>query len=89
MALIEGPGFHCYLHDFDTNDVAEWNFHCTTAEGHYEMGTTICITCGNQIEFTNLPFHPLLPDGSKGIALKCEDCETKTTGKVKRMTIKK
>lgn len=84
MALIEGPAFHCYTHGFETNNVAEWNDHCFGNDEHTEQGTTACSSCGVVIEFTDLPFHKLGLDGSKNISLKCESCETKSTGKVKR-----
>lgn len=89
MALVEGGAFHCYIHDFETPSIEEWNNHCFGDDQHTEQGTTVCISCGVVIEFTDLPFHKLGPDGSKGIALKCEACDTKTTGKVKRSVVVK
>lgn len=88
MALIEGGAFRCYIHNFETESIDKWNKHCTTEEGHTETGNTLCITCGQRIHFTDLPFHPLDVRGSKNIQLRCEECDQKTTGKVKRSTQK-
>lgn len=89
MSLLEGVAFHCYVHDYETLSVEEWNNHCYGNDEHTEQGTTACTVCGVAVEFEGLPFHKLKPDGSKGISLKCDSCETKTMGKVKRSTIKK
>lgn len=84
MALIEGGEFICYIHDFKTPSIDEWNNHCFGNPEHTEQGGTACIICGADVIFTDLPFHKLGPDGSKNISLKCEECEAKTAGKVKR-----
>ena len=83
MAMIEGGQFICYLHNFKTASVKDWNDHGLT-KGHTESGTTRCILCNDIVEFTDLPFHPIRQDGSKGISLKCEECDSKTVGSVKR-----
>ena len=92
MAMIEGGNFLCYKDGFTTESIDEWNKHCSKEEGSSthitEEGSTTCVLCHTEIEFKELPFHPLKPDGSKGIALKCESCEQKTVGKVKRSTKK-
>ena len=80
--MLEGGGFQCYLHDFKTTSVDEWNAHCMESSEHTEEGTTACTRCGTIIEFSNLPFHPIKEDGSKGISLKCPDCSEKTQGTV-------
>ena len=77
---IEGGDFQCYVHDFKTANIEEWNEHCMDTPGHTEEGTTACTRCGAIVEFHNLPFHPLQADGSKGIALQCPDCSEKTHG---------
>ena len=80
---IEGGNFRCFLHTdkkgnpFETSKIDDWNAHCTKAEGHTEMGSGFCQGCGEVIEFTDLPFQPLGPDGSKNIQLRCDDCEEK------------
>lgn len=88
MSLIEGAAFHCFKDGFETTSIDEWNAHCSKSEGDSthitEEGSTACIICSTKIEFKDLPFHPLKVDGSKNIQLKCEPCETKTMGKVKR-----
>ena len=81
MAVIEGGGeFICRKHDFRTRNIEEWNNHCDGNPDHVEMGTTVCTSCGARIEFTDLPYQRIGPDGSKGIALKCEDCTAKQAG---------
>lgn len=92
MALVEGGDFICYKDNFRTSNIDEWNKHCSREEGDSthvtEEGTTHCTICAVAVEFKELPFHPLKADGSKGIALKCESCEQKTVGKVKRSSKK-
>lgn len=90
MSILEGGGeFICSSHDFRTRSIDEWNNHCFGNPEHYEIGSTVCIQCFEPIEFTNLPFHKLAPDGSKNIQLRCEECESKTVGNVKRTNKKK
>lgn len=73
MSSIVGDGtLKCFLHDFETTDINEWNDHCIN-EGHTEEGSTCCIGCGVRIEFSNLPYHPITPNG-KNIALRCDTC---------------
>lgn len=79
---VEGGEFQCYIHNFRTANIDDWNNHCTNEEGHYEQGHTACITCGERIEFTDLPFHPIV-NGLKNIQLRCDDCDTKMRGKAK------
>lgn len=75
---IEGGDFKCYIHNFQTNSIDQWNAHCSASPmEHSEEGTTICRKCGIFIEFHNLPFHPIQEDGSKGISLMCVDCSAK------------
>lgn len=89
MALVEGGEFQCYLHDYKTASVEDWNQHCSNEEGHTEQGTAVCTHCGTAFEFKDLPYHPIDASGSKNILLKCEDCEQKTQGKVKRSSTTK
>ena len=88
MSLIEGGNFICYRHDFETDTIDEWNAHCDDGD-HFEAGTTLCKDCGETVVFTDLPFKKLGPDGSKGLSLHCEDCESKLKGSVKRSKNKK
>ena len=78
--MIEGGDFECYMHDFKTRSIEEWNAHMMDTPGHSEEGTTACTRCGAIIEFSGLPYHPIKDDGSKGIALQCPDCSEKTHG---------
>lgn len=78
--MIEGGDFECYIHDFKTRDIDEWNTHMMDTPGHSEEGTTACTRCGAIIEFSGLPYQPIKDDGSKGIALQCPDCSEKTHG---------
>lgn len=74
--LIEGSGvLECFRHDFKTKSINEWNDHCDDGD-HFEMGSTACISCGEQIQFEGLPYVRFKPDGSKGIQLQCEDCSS-------------
>lgn len=82
MGMIEGGDFECYIHDFKTRSIDEWNTHCMDSDEHTEEGTTRCTRCGATIEFHNLPYQPIKDDGSKGIALQCPDCSEKTQGSV-------
>lgn len=84
MAMIEGGPFRCDIENFETRNIEEWNDHCLNHDVHTETGSTLCTVCGTIVEFESLPFHKLDAGGSKNIQLKCEDCETKTTGNVKR-----
>lgn len=85
MAFVEGGAFKCSGQDFETESVAEWNKHCQEHTVHTESGETRCITCGDKVFFEGLPFHPIdEKTGSKNIALRCEDCDNKTMGSVKR-----
>jgi len=84
MALLEGGSFRCDESHFETGSIDEWNKHCEQHDVHTESGSTACIVCKTPIEYSDLPFHKLDSTGSKNIMLKCEECEAKTTGKVKR-----
>jgi hypothetical protein len=85
MALVEGSGeFTCRTHDFKTRDLQKFNEHCNDGN-HTDQGNTVCTVCGKRFEFKDLPYKPQDPlTGFKGIALKCENCESKTQGKLKR-----
>lgn len=84
MSIVEGAPFHCYMHDFETKSVEEWNTHCFGNPEHKESGETACTSCGTKIIYEDLPWHKIQANGSKNISLKCEDCETKQMGTVKR-----
>jgi hypothetical protein len=82
---VEGGAFRCFIHTdkkgkpFETSKIDDWNAHCTTAvePPHREAGQDFCPGCGVLVAF-DLPFHPLGPDGSKGIGpIVCDDCESK------------
>ena len=89
MSIIEGGAtFRCGIHGFETQNIDEWNDHCHNNPDHTEEGFTQCISCGTDIQFSGLPFHKLGPDGSKNIQLRCEDCENKMMGNVRRVTKK-
>jgi hypothetical protein len=84
MSFIEGGNFKCTATDFETGDRSEWNEHAKECGKHTERGSTICMGCGEPIEFSGLPFVPYNPiDGSKTIQLRCDDCETTMKGSVK------
>lgn len=87
MSIIEGEGFRCDVHGIKTTSIDEWNTHCFGNPEHTESGTTACTSCGVILVFEGLPFHKLKADGSKGIALKCEDCEAQSQGQVKRTVV--
>jgi DNA-directed RNA polymerase subunit RPC12/RpoP len=89
MAFVEGGAFKCSAHDFETESVAEWNQHCRDNPIHTESGETLCTSCGTKIFFEKLPYHPIdINTGSKNISLRCEDCEDKMMGSVKRTSVK-
>ena len=84
--LLEGSGiFQCFRHEFETRSIAEWNTHCSDGD-HFEEGNTCCISCGERIEFSGLPFVPFKPDGSKGIQLQCDECSSAIKGKGVKIT---
>jgi len=88
MSMLEGGGFRCDAHEFRTNEIEEWNTHCYGNPEHTESGSTACTDCGIKVEFTGLPYHKIDPiTGSKNISLKCEECESKTMGTVKRTVV--
>lgn len=77
MSNIIGTGseqgtLKCFLHDFETLDIEEWNEHCIN-EGHTDSGTTQCIDCKTGITFTDIPFQRITPAG-KQIQLRCPEC---------------
>lgn len=90
MALVEGGSFKCGKHDFDSNSIEEFNAHCLKyPDDHYETGETGCMNCGKKVYFDRLPFHPIDPQtGSKNISLRCEDCEERVMGGVRRSSVK-
>lgn len=68
-----GGNFKC-VHNIDTDDVNEWNDHCSDpANGHTESGTTLCVDCNSTLVFEGLPFHPITPTG-KNIKERCPEC---------------
>lgn len=84
MFILEGGGeFKCRTHDFTTTDIEAWNDHCDGDPIHNEHGETACVLCGEKLYFKDLPYHRIGPDGSKNIALKCDDCHEKSHGNVK------
>ena len=87
--MLEGGDFECYIHNFKTGSIDEWNAHCMESGEHTEEGSTACTGCGATIEFHNLPFQPIKGDGSKGIALQCPDCSEKTQQASSAVTITK
>lgn len=91
MAHVEGGAFICTSCDppVTTESVGEWNKHCSGNPRHYEFGETLCTSCGQKVIFDKLPFHPIdEKTGSKNISLRCEDCDEKMMGQVKRTSIK-
>jgi hypothetical protein len=85
MAFVEGGAFKCAAHDFETESVKEWNDHCDGDPMHTEQGETLCVSCGDKVYFEDLPYHRINEKtGSKDISLKCEECDNKSVGKVKR-----
>lgn len=77
MSNIIGTGtgqgtLKCFIHDYETLDINEWNDHCIN-EGHTDSGTTQCIDCGEGLEFTDIPFQKITPAG-KQIQLRCPEC---------------
>ena len=88
MVLIEGGEFKCDLHDFRTASIEDWNDHCYGNPEHTESGSTNCSSCKVVVIFEGLPYHRIDPiSGSKNISLKCEECESKTMGVVRRTVI--
>ena len=72
---IEGGAFVCGKHDFTTESIEAWNEHMQE-EAHTDIVDTHCIECDK--EFTReIPFQPIQADGSKGISLRCDECEAK------------
>lgn len=89
MAFVEGGAFKCSVHEFETESVAEWNEHCIDNPAHTESGETLCTRCGVKILFEGLPYHPIDTNtGSKNVSLRCENCEDKIMGSVKRTSVK-
>ena len=76
---IEGGQFHCYLHDYKTDSVKSWNTHMMK-EKHTDIVDTKCVSCGADIH-REIPYQPIQADGSKGISLKCNNCEKKEKSK--------
>ena len=80
MSIVEGGPFECFVHNFITPVIAEWNDHCTLNDCGRESGSTRCRDCGKEIKFKNLPFHPFDAAGHKNITLSCPDCKNKDSG---------
>ena len=90
MSLNASGGNYKCPHGIDTDDVDEWNNHCSDPEnGHFEQGTTQCVGCGAQLSFTNIPFHRIDKSGSKNIQLRCDECEESLRESFKNRTITK
>lgn len=86
---IEGGAWVCTATGYTTGVLDEWNTHCIEeCDKHLEYGETRCTSCGVKVFYEGLPFHKLDIAGSKNISLKCEACESKTMGKVKRSSSK-
>lgn len=84
---VEGGAFPCSC-GFRTESIDEWNKHCGKIEKsgithRTEEGVAICQGCGDYIQFSGLPFHPLAKDGSKNIRLTCDECGNKAIKGVK------
>lgn len=76
MSAVIGGNFTC-IHGIDTDNVNEWNEHCSDpANGHTEQGTTQCIDCKQGIAFEGIPYHKITPEGKK-IELRCPTCMQK------------
>lgn len=81
--MIEGGNFHCYKDGFETDNIEEWNDHCSAVgeDGNTHImdeGTTSCISCGDLIQF-QIPYQPKAPNGAKNIQLRCDECEDRLT----------
>lgn len=75
MSSLEGGDFLCSRHNFRTDDIDSWNEHMGK-EAHTDIVDTHCIECDTAFT-VEMPFQPILPDGSKGISLRCDECEAK------------
>lgn len=85
MAFVEGGAFKCAAEEFETESIKEWNDHCKSHTIHTESGETLCVSCGDKVYFEDLPYQPIDErTGSKNISLRCEECDNKAVGKVKR-----
>ena len=76
---IEGGSFVCSTHKYKTDSVKSWNTHMMK-EKHFDIVDTKCVSCGTDIH-RQIPYQPIQADGSKGISLKCSNCEKKEKGK--------
>jgi len=85
-----GGNFKCPLHGIDTNDVNEWNNHCSDPKNnHTESGTTLCIGCNETLVYDNIPFHKIDKAGSKNIQLRCDECNESINESYKNKSIRK
>lgn len=68
---IGGP-HKCNIHaDFpETDDVNEWNKHCSETEGHTIVGSVPCSACGAEIKLEGIPYQPI----GKELKLQCPKC---------------
>jgi hypothetical protein len=71
---IGGP-HRCNIHpEFEeTDDVNEWNKHCSETEGHPTNGACPCITCKREIPLNQIPYQPI----GQEFRLQCPDCFNK------------
>ena len=75
MSLNATGGNYKCPHGIDTDDVNEWNEHCSDpANGHRDTGTTQCVDCNSTVVF-DIPFRKIRADGSKSIILQCPECK--------------
>lgn len=69
MSFIEGGDFVCFVHNFTTDNIEDWDKHCFKTR-HTISGSTGCVACGKMVQFNNLPFIGT----GKSPNLKCEEC---------------
>lgn len=76
---IEGGTFICYRHDFESDDVKEWDQHCFE-EGHTIDATQQCKQCGEWNEIKEYPYPERFVElshantGKDVLVLKCSKC---------------
>jgi hypothetical protein len=75
MSLNASGGNYQCPHGINTDDVNEWNEHCSDpANNHRDTGTTQCVDCNSTVVF-DIPFRKIKADGSKSILLQCPECK--------------
>ena len=70
MSVIDGGTFKCYDHEepFETVDPNAWNEHIKDPEHKKtESGSSACVVCGNQTEYTHKPIN------KKAVCDKCKE----------------